>query len=664
MPITNNLYLSGIRKTLPSKVISGYATDLSSTEGWLYDDGTGDPWWQGAGAAPYRWILTADISYAPHGSHMTRLPFYYTGLDVAPGMWVMSVVEPKALKVISVINSTDSSVTCLVEDVDRYNTFKDPTGSGLGAFQIPADLIFFELGDDGLPIMDPLPANALNPGVISSVEARFRVFNPLIENKFFQLNHGFTEGQVLKLNATTQKFEQADGDDVYIVGTVIATGPGPNYFYLSPSTKIITNLLPALPGNVGDAVYLDSVTGELTNVPNGSPIYIKMTDAVSAYTVGTTDLPSTGAGNSTKINNVLVTFNDGAISDIIDSINATTAQHGVIASMSAAPTVLASAGSYPSTTLPASGVLQFKLNGVDTRISGLSINFQDSGDIGFWDIIRAVNEQTAKHGVTAKIDFGLGGKIVLTNESGGAIDFVNIEPVVSSGSVKTISDALGLSELNASGAPTRLKLNRVDGGPITLTDVSGSFTYDTGLKSVSNGAAPIALVVDKSINATGNYIVDNIAARDNLTGIRTGDQVFVKSGITSGEWELYVRTGDAYTKIADHDSAVADASTLSIEVAFDTASPVSLGNVSSGTRIANVTVVVESPFNALATIDVGTVDDHDAVFSTANIDLTVAGTYEGSTSFIYEGAEDGELYVHLNAAGSSSGRARVMVSYL
>lgn len=665
MPISNTLTMSSLGKTLPSKVLSGVAVEVQPSDGWLYDDGTGDPWWQGAGGSPYRWKLTADIASVQHGSHLTRLPFYYTGVDITPNMWVMSVDEPKALRVIQIINRTDSNISCIVEDVDRYNIFKDPTGSGVGIFQIPTNLIFFELGDDGLPILDPIPETASNHRIVSSIEARFRVSNPLIENLFFQLHHNFTEGQVLKINKSTGLFENAGSDDIHIVGTVVKTGPGPNYFYLSPSTKLILNLAPALPGNVGDVIYLDSLTGGLTTNQGGVPVYIKMTTEVPSYTIGTVDLPITGGGNIIKLNNTNITFNDGSATDIIDSINALTLNHGVIASMSAPLNEITSAGSYPSTTMPASGHFKFKLNGVIIDITGPSINYGDSGDIGFWDIIRSINEQTASHGVTAKIDFSLGGVLVFTNHSAGDIDITNVEPITSVDNIKTMTDMLGVSSVNPPTTSTRLKLSRADGGAITLSDISGQFTTDVGIQGSANGSLPIALVVDKTMSATSSgQIVVDLPALNAITSPRSGDQVYVQNGKTPGEWELYVRTGATWALIADHDSAKTDASTMTVEVSKTSPASVSLGNMSNGTRIVNVTVVVSEAFSSAASLNVGTDDAIDVVLNDDIIDLSIVGSYESNTTYIYSGVADGELFVHLDSASSTSGKAKVIVSYL
>lgn len=666
MAITNTLTSTSIRKRSPSRVIPGYAQTLESFESWLYDDGTGDPWWQGAAASPYRWILTADVSVVNHSSHLTREPFLYSGLDLTPGMWVMAANDAKALKVITIISKTAESITCVVEDIDRYNTFTDPTASGNGSFSYPNPIIFFDLGDDGLPVLNPLPVGS-DITIISQIEARFRVFNPSVEYRFFQINHGFKEGQVLKMNQSTGVFEQATSNDLFIVGTVTTIGPGPNYFYLSPVTKIIQNIEPGLEGTAGDIIWIDPTTGDRTTTPNGSnvPLYVQMTDALPSFVIGTVDNPATWGGNELKVNGA--TINMGGAFDTIDAttiinaFNSTTALHGVTAQISAPETVVLGTESYPSATpiLP----MQFKVNNVTTTILTPSVNFGTSGDIGFWDIVRAVNEQTSLHGVVASINI-FNGKVSFKNSAGSDINFDNVTPLSTIDADKTFTDMIGVTTNNPASDATRIKLVRLDGGEIILANINGDVLTDIGVQSVANGSLPLALVVDKSMSANSMNMVVDLPALNAITSPRSGDQVYVQNGKTPGEWELYVRTGATWTLIADHDSAKTDASTMTVEVSKTSPASVSLGNMSNGTRIVNVTVVVSEAFSSAASLNVGTDDAIDVVLNDDIIDLSIVGSYESNTTYIYSGVADGELFVHLDSASSTSGKAKVIVSYL
>jgi hypothetical protein len=122
MPITNSNSYGSLAKFLPAKVIPGSAVTVTALESWLYNDNLGDPWWVGAGNNPCKWIITANISSVTHSSHLTRTPFTYTGLDVTQGMWVASATSAVSLRINSILSMSDTSITFIAEDVDRFNT--------------------------------------------------------------------------------------------------------------------------------------------------------------------------------------------------------------------------------------------------------------------------------------------------------------------------------------------------------------------------------------------------------------------------------------------------------------------------------------------------------------------------------------------------------------
>lgn len=654
-----------IKKFLPNKVISGDASSLQALESWLYDDGMGDIWWQGANGTPYKWKLTATINPSLHSSHLTRNPKTYDALDITPGMWVMSFAEAKSLRVISILSKTPDTIECIVEDVDRYNTFNDPNQLGLGSFSVPSSIAFFELGDDGLPILSPLPVALDSAIIVGQVEARFRVFNPTAQVRFYQVAHEFQSGDVVRIDGVTKKFVKASADDIYIVGTVTAVGPGPNYFYLSPSTKFITDLAPSLPGSAGSIIWIDPNTKALTTVPNigKAPEYIQMTDAVPTFSIGTIDNPSTWDGTQFTINKTLVTLTGSSeitSADIISAINATTDEHGCMASLGSPNNTFNGLHGFFSTAID--GQMQFKINGTLITVTGPSIFYGTSGDIDNYDLMRAINELTYIHGVSTSVDPDHGW-IIFTNDAGGSIDFENVSPLNSTSTNKNFTDFVGVNANNAPGPASRLKLSRSDGGEIIISNIAGTFTDDVGLQSAENGQRPIALVVDKSISATSTSMVADLTALNAIQNPRSGDQVYVQNGKTYGEWELYVRTGNTWTMIANYDSASTDAKTMTIDVnnAMEVAM---LGNVSTGTRIVNVTVVVTEAFNTQATISVGSTLAPDDIISSDITDLSIIGSYESNTTYIYSGEEDGDLFVHIDPAGSTSGKAKVIVSYL
>jgi len=126
--------------TQPAKFLECITTTPVGTETWPFDDGTGEDLWYIAGR-PYRWQLELTVDQQSHSSHLTRDPFKYNGLDVNAGDWITGTTSGVAVKIISILSKTETNVSCIVEDVDRFNTFHDATASGNGIFSAGTVLI-------------------------------------------------------------------------------------------------------------------------------------------------------------------------------------------------------------------------------------------------------------------------------------------------------------------------------------------------------------------------------------------------------------------------------------------------------------------------------------------------------------------------------------------
>ena len=160
-------------------------------------------------------------------------------------------------------------------------------------------------------------------------------------------------------------------------------------------------------------------------------------------------------------------------------------------------------------------------------------------------------------------------------------------------------------------------------------------------------------------------LVPTIAARDALTGVTSGTQVFVQD-TGQGEHAMYLWTGSEYITISTEDSAATDAQTLAATVVHSSPTKTLLGRVSPGSKVVEVIVDVITPFNGSApTLSIGDIVNGIGVVmnETAN-DLTVSDKYTLKTSFLYTGTLETEIKIFLDADGSSDGRADVTVSYV
>jgi hypothetical protein len=682
MSVTNNNKYGSIARFLPAKVISGNIVSVENYESWMYDDGLGDPYWQGANGISYKWLITANIdSGITHSSYLTRIANIYTGLDITNGMWVMATDSAPSVRINEIKAQSDYTITFIAEDVDRFNTFNDTTSSGDGIFNTSqgTQIVFFQLGDDGLPMFNPLPTtiNGADPNFmfnVAQVESRFRVFNPTEEVQLYQVNHGFTAGDIITIDQSTSQFRNANSSDIFRLGTVTVVGPGPNYFYVEPVTKILMNLEPSLPGPVGGIVWIDPTTGDISTSSSNSnaAVYMKVSPAVPTFSTSSiaASTLSTYNGFGFSINQVQLVLAGTAadpqpVSYLIDLINSATAEHGVIAQMGSQPTSIV--GTVPTPTAVLQGAnMQFAINGVTVTVTPPSIVFGVGSQLGWWDFVRAINELTDQHGVYATLDIG-SGLITLTNNFGSAITIEDITPAATSGGHSSFKDACGFPSIILAGPANYLQLIRPDGGPIVITDNinTGSYLISSGgINSAANGSLPMALVIDQSMYANANYVVPNIAARDALSNMRVGDQAYVQAD-ANGQWAMYLYTASGWVLTADKASAATDANTLELTVTPTTQASQAIGVVSASSRIINVTVQVTTAFDGTASVSIGTNAASEAIMAAANIDLSSLGNYEIDSSYVYaDSMTDFGVYVYFTPNGASHGQATVIVSYL
>ena len=112
----------------------------------------GDPW---SGNA-IRWNATLAVTAQPHSDPNTTAAYFYNGSSIAVGDFIASSGEGRILRVYSISAQNSTTVTCVLEDYNRINTFENPNQDGDGL--IPAGTAYvFEI-INGCPIMYPLPA--------------------------------------------------------------------------------------------------------------------------------------------------------------------------------------------------------------------------------------------------------------------------------------------------------------------------------------------------------------------------------------------------------------------------------------------------------------------------------------------------------------------------
>ena len=240
---------------------------------WPYPVEAEDAW----GNVPYQWRVIASVSTQTHSSGFTRVPYEYNWDDVKVGMWVAADDPAKALKIVSIENTSFGQIEIIVEDVERFNTFNDSTQSGIGIFQASSGYIF-QLAEDGLPLIYPIdPTHTISPFFSNDLISRFRINNPRFRFRFNQVAHGFQVGDEIYLDPVDGLFKALEAGEQPI-GRVVDVSDSPDTFLVSPVNRIdeAINLPMGVPGNI--FYYDDTVPGGLTLTPNSRAAYLKLSD--------------------------------------------------------------------------------------------------------------------------------------------------------------------------------------------------------------------------------------------------------------------------------------------------------------------------------------------------------------------------------------------------
>ena len=670
---------SAIDLNIPAKVLPCTVTSATALDSWAYDDGKGDPWWRGStNPKAYRWEIEMTVTATPHGSHLTRTDKMFNGFDVVVGDFIAGATDGRALQITSITAKTAFTVTCIVEDMLRYNTFRSASGAGI--FAVPGQAVVFQINENGHPMLDPLPTGVVSGDFYANVNSRFQYLNPQLNYLLPQDNNGFEEGDVICLNETTGEFELSSPENIdRLVGTVVHPGPGPHQFMLRPANGII-DFVPGLPGNVGDFIYpsVDG-TGDLTTDNTGVPIFMKLTDAVPSIVRGTVTDGKATAGDVIEINNVDVMFTTNTLGDVtvpnaVTDINLTTTSHGVSAEASPAPNEVSSdistfgssyglVGGFP----PFSASFNGSVVNFSTTIAGQAAYNQPVAIADDMAVdINAANipniTARALNGILTIIH-GLGQDITITNTQNDPSG----NPFAGMNSISSINT----TNVGQTGSYV-LQLYREDGGEVILKDKTGSPTYDFGLTSGHNGAYALGLNIEQGIRKAGTYVVRNITERGALPNIMIGDQAYVLD-TGEGEWGLYIWDETQWTLVATQDSAATDANSLSHtftmpDTDFGTAKTITLGRISDNSRIVSVLVECITPLSGytggVPSIEVGTQTEPARFMSDYENDIESAGSYTTTPDFHYTGSQELEIKANLEHFDATAGEIKVTVTYV
>jgi hypothetical protein len=650
----------------PAKVLAANVSSALATDKWPYDDGMGDPFWSGGSSPTYfRWTLTVSVTEQSHSSYKTRKPFAYNGMDVSPGDYIADTQFGIALKIISVLSKTDTDVTVIVEDVFRYNTFRAQGAVGFGLFNVPSNAVIFELNQEGLPIVDPIPPSYVATDFFTNLMSRFQ---NLEQNSNFILhkpNHGFSLDELISVDPTSHTFVPTDSTHPYIIGTVSGVNYGPDYFAINPIQKVLDNI-DGLIGNVGDILYADDDNpGQLTLTAGSKPVLIKLLTESPTVVTGTVTLPQTSQSPSTfTINQQRVTVGGtGSVYDIVTAFNTVSNVTGVTASLVRSPTVLQTSLTLgygePALTTGATATI----NGVLVNFTTTTVGFAAYGDYYSLeqDMAADINAANIPNIVASTPSDNV---LRITHLTGGAITITNGSPDTNGYYFAGDGSGSGLALSAAASSNYVIKLAAVDARAINLYDVQGQTMLDCGLVSAENGQKAAALYIERGLRTTSITVVANKSTRDALTA-SLGDMTYViDDGQGANLWALYLYDGSTWQSISTSYSAASVADSYTVTLTPSSSSSTIGPLLKEGTVISSVTVNVITPFDGDANtkLEIGLSENHSLLMSNNELDLSVAGEYTSTPMQILGSTSSKQVRYYFTPSNSTVGQVKVTVT--
>lgn len=632
----------------------------------------------------YRWRVTLNIDSQTQSSVLSRNPGLYTGIDIAVGMWIANVTTGQAWQIITVESKTDISATCVIQDVYRYNTFRDVSGGGNGGPSL-GTYIVFSIGDTGIPQIDPVPPSGVSSNFGINIQSRFQYINLQFDYPLYQEGNNFAVGDIIAVDNETHTFGKSDANKRIVVGRVTSISDTiPGWFTVNPAQKI-DDYMDYLPGGVGDIIYTDLfVPGGLTTTPGGSQIYIKLRNNTSSVSVNTVPNGTTTVGNTFQLNGIDITVSGvGNLANVVAETNLVSSSTGVSAELLLSENVIQTNGAYITPIYGESALWASSSPAVAT-INGVTVTFNiTSTDPGYEDYARptqmaqSINAANIPNILASTVNSGTGLKI--TNTAGGAITIVNVTADVNGVNFAGNPSAAGLLTTNPASTAYNAKFTAVDARAINFLNVVGTPVDDLGLVSVENGVKACGLYIEEGLRAASNTVVTNLTQLNALQPL-IGDQAYVidsndGNGNNVGEWSLWLFDGVEWIQTSNEDSATTDAKSLEYTLTTADSSTINIGTISTGRRITLITVEVITPFNSASALTLGYSIDNPvppapvpAGLMPANlIDLTVAGTYTTTTDILF-GTDTVQGDVTITASyvanGSTTGSAQIIVSYV
>lgn len=630
----------------------------------------------------YRWRVVLSITTQTQSSYLTRSPGIYTGMDIDVGDWIGNLTTGQAWQIISIESKTDSEVTIIVQDIDRYNTFRDPSATGNGAPN-SGTYVIFTIDDTGIPQIDPLPPSGASAAFAINIQSRFQYINTQYDYPLYQAGNTFEMNDVIAADSTTNSFVLADGTNKLVIGRVTSiSNTVPGWFTINPVQKIV-DFLDYLPGDVADIIYSSTtIPGGITTTPGGAQLYIKLRNNTSSVS-NATAAGGTASGNIVQLNGVDVTIGGaGTANDFLTAANLLSSQTGVVVTLALVPSTVQTNNALITVVYGEPALWASSLPAT-ADINGVTVTFNIvSTDPGYEDYARpaqmaqSINNANIPNIVASNPTSQV---LKLTNTAGGSIIITNLTSDINGVPFAGSNSGSGLVLSTPASVTSRLRFTADDARAINFLNVIGNPVGDFGLVSVENGVKACGLYVETGLRTASTVVVANLTQLNALSPL-IGDQAFVidsddGNGNNVDQWSMWLYDGAIWIETSNQDSASTDAKSLEYTVTPASPGTISIGGISTGRRVTLITVEVTEAFDDSPTLTVGyqvnnpvpPPPEPSGLMISNLIDLTVVGTYTTSTDILF-GTDtdqgDVEITATFNAGTSTVGSAQIIVSYV
>lgn len=628
----------------------------------------------------YKWRVTLTVETQNQSSYITRAPGRYTGVDIVVGMWIANAITGQSWQIITVDSKTDTTVVAVVQDIYRYNTFKDPSMTGNGSPNI-GPYIAFNLSEAGTPIIDPVPTNGVSADFAVNLQSRFSHSSGQNDYPLYQADNNFVINDVIAVDNVTHSFVKSSSDHRVVIGRVTSISDTiPGWFTISPVRKIV-DYLDYLPGNVGDSIYIDlNNPGQITLDPRGTELYLKLRNNTSTISRNTIFDAVTTVGNVFQINGINVgVTNSGNLSDVEYNTNLVSTQTGVSATTVLAVNTIYTNDNLVNTTYnepilyAASHPAIATINGVTVTFNVLSPEAGYTNYSKISDMVTAINRANIPN-IVASVDSIR--TIKLDNTSGGAINIVNISTDLNGVNFAGTNSGSGLVLNKTASTAYQIEFRAIDARAINFLDIVGTTILDLGLVSVENGVKACGLYIEAGLRTSTSTVVTNLTQMYSLLPM-VGDTAFVINsddgfGNNVNQWSQWLYNGSVWTKTGSEDSANVDAKSLEYTLEYNSAGSGIIGEISSGRRVTLITVEVLVAFNKVSTLSIGYQINTNPITTgtlmvSGLVDMTKVGVYTTTSSMVFgTDTTQGDISVNFAylANTATAGRARIIVTYV